>query len=151
MDKNWSCLAVAANVYSDVQIQFLWSSYLWDSFAQEKSNFTSPALVIANHNFNKHISILNHVLVPGPQWYHKCFQKPWLDGSEIQVWRRLALSLFPSFQLALFANFHLFVVFLGSSVAIEYKSKDQQDYMFFANSQCALYWSFIYFAVLPPS
>lgn len=50
--------------------QFLWGSYLWDSFAQEKRNSTSPLLVIANHNFNNHVSTLRRVSVLGPQWYH---------------------------------------------------------------------------------
>lgn len=54
---------------------FCEAPYLWDSFAQEKHNFTSPALVIANHSFNNHISTLSHVSVPGPQWYQKCFKK----------------------------------------------------------------------------
>lgn len=156
MDKNGSYFAVAANVYSDVQIQFLWSSYLWDSFAQEKHNFTRPVLVIAKHNFNNQISAFSHVSVPGPWWYHKCFKKlGWTvvkSKCEKDPFSPLFLSFLPSSLLLFpFAYFPVFLVFLGSAIAMEYKSKDHQGCTFFASSQYTLYWSFISFAVLPPS
>lgn len=91
MDKNWSCLAVAVNVYNDVQIQFLWSSSLWDAFAQEKHNFTSPALVIANHNFNNYISPLSHVSAQVPSGIRSVFKNL---SSEIRV-KQMRLGPFP--------------------------------------------------------